>query len=268
MRTLRALGIRSVAVLQRCRCGRPPRPRCRRRRAHRPGTGALKLPPLDRVIEAALAVGAPRRSIPGYGFLSENPALAAPAPRTASCSSARPRGDRGDGRQDRRQGHVARPACPSSPAGRRAGDDDAVAEAELGFPVLLKPSAGGGGKGMRPSSPARCRPSRVGAARGAARSATTRCSSSASSRKPRHIEIQVLADAHGNVVHLGERECSLQRRHQKIVEEAPSPLLDAEVRAAMGAQAVAAARPAGTPAPARSSSSSRATDPTSSSSWR
>ena len=139
-------------------------------------------------------------------------------------------------------------------AGRaRAGDAGLVDEAlvaaadAVGFPVLIKPSAGGGGKGMRLVEPGRrCRPS-------SRRRAARRCGAFGDDtllverfvERPRHIEIQVLADTHGNVVHLGERECSLQRRHQKIVEEAPSPLLDAEQRAAMGAQAVAAARACG-----------------------
>ena len=102
----------------------------------------------------------------------------------------------------------------------------------------------GHARGARARRPGRRR-SRRPAARRAARSATTRCSSSGWSPRPRHIEIQVLADAHGNVVHLGERECSLQRRHQKIVEEAPSALLTDAQRAAMGAAAVEAARAVG-----------------------
>ena len=110
-----------------------------------------------------------------------------------------------------------------------------VAE-EIGFPVMIKASAGGGGKGMRVAWNAE-------EAREGFRSAVNEAKSSFGDdrvfiekfvEEPRHIEIQVLADGHGNTLHLGERECSIQRRHQKVIEEAPSPFLDAETRAAMG----------------------------------
>src|SRR5690606_17280014 len=117
-------------------------------------------------------------------------------------------------------------------------DDDALAAAAsaVGFPVLLKPSAGGGGKGMRlvehPDGLAEAIASARREARNSFGDETLLLERFVTN--PRHIEIQVLADAHGAVIHLGERECSLQRRHQKIIEEAPSPLLTPEVRAAMG----------------------------------
>jgi propionyl-CoA carboxylase alpha chain len=119
--------------------------------------------------------------------------------------------------------------------------------AEVGYPVMLKASAGGGGKGMRIARDE----TEVGAG---FRSAQNEARASFGDdrvfieryiEEPRHIEIQVLADGHGNVVHLGERECSIQRRHQKVIEEAPSPLIDPETRAAMGAQAVALAAAVG-----------------------
>src|SRR5262249_44836530 len=115
---------------------------------------------------------------------------------------------------------------------------------EIGFPVMLKATAGGGGKGMRIArNEADCR-------EGFQRSSGEARSSFGDDRvfieryidEPRHIEIQVLADRHGNAFHLGERECSLQRRHQKVIEEAPSAYLDAKTRLAMGEQAVALAR--------------------------
>ena len=118
---------------------------------------------------------------------------------------------------------------------------------EIGYPVMLKASAGGGGKGMR-----------VAHDDDECRDGFTRATNEAGSafgddrvfiekfiEEPRHIEIQVLADSHGNVIHLGERECSLQRRHQKVIEEAPSPFLDDETRMVMGEQAVALARSRG-----------------------
>src|SRR6201999_602113 len=124
-------------------------------------------------------------------------------------------------------------------------DDDLVEAAEeVGYPVLVKPSAGGGGKGMRRvDDPADLRAALESArreARGAFGDDTLLIERFVTN--PRHIELQVLADAHGNVVHLGERECSLQRRHQKIIEEAPSPLLSAADRARMGEAAADAAR--------------------------
>ena len=131
-------------------------------------------------------------------------------------------------------------------AARGLSDAELIdAAAGIGYPVLVKPSAGGGGKGMRVVERARGprpRPSPAPAARRRRPSATTPCSSSSSCVRPRHIEVQVLADGHGNVVHLGERECCLQRRHQKVVEEAPSPLLDAATRARIGAAACDTAR--------------------------
>jgi acetyl-CoA/propionyl-CoA carboxylase biotin carboxyl carrier protein len=118
------------------------------------------------------------------------------------------------------------------------------AAAGIGFPVLVKPSAGGGGKGMRMVE----RPAQLAAALAAARRESAAAFGDDTLflerfvLRPRHIEVQVLADALGNVVHLGERECSLQRRHQKVIEEAPSPLLDAATRARIGAAACDTAR--------------------------
>jgi acetyl-CoA/propionyl-CoA carboxylase biotin carboxyl carrier protein len=127
--------------------------------------------------------------------------------------------------------------------------DDQVraASIEVGFPVLLKPSAGGGGKGMRLVHAESELDGAIESARREARGSFGDDTLLVERfvQRPRHIEIQVLADAHGNAVHLGERECSLQRRHQKIIEEAPSPLLDEATRARMGEAAVNAARSVG-----------------------
>ena len=150
-------------------------------------------------------------------------------------------------------------------------DDDLVAAAEeVGYPVLVKPAAGGGGKGMHlVEDPADLRSALVSARREAA--ASFGDDSLFLERyvlRPRHIELQVLADTHGSVVHLGERECSLQRRHQKVVEEAPSPLLTRRSASATARWPARSPRPSTTSGSAPSSSSSRATPPTSRSSWR
>src|SRR5690606_27636761 len=125
-------------------------------------------------------------------------------------------------------------------------DPEAAAKvgAEIGFPVMTRASAGGGGKGMRVAWNERELVEGLRSAASEAKSSfgDERVFIEKFVEEPRHIEIQILADGHGNVIHLGERECSIQRRHQKVIEEAPSPFLDAETRAAMGAQAVALAR--------------------------
>jgi acetyl-CoA/propionyl-CoA carboxylase biotin carboxyl carrier protein len=124
-------------------------------------------------------------------------------------------------------------------------DDDLIAGApDVGFPVLVKPSAGGGGKGMRVVHSADELPAALVSARREAASAfgDDTLFLERFVLRPRHIEVQVLADGHGNIIHLGERECSLQRRHQKVIEEAPSPLLDAATRARIGEAACNTAR--------------------------
>ena len=128
------------------------------------------------------------------------------------------------------------------------GDDELIAAADdIGYPVLVKPSAGGGGKGMRMVERAADLPAALVSARreSAAAFGDDTLFIERFVLRPRHIEVQVLADTHGNVLHFGERECSLQRRHQKVIEEAPSPLLDAEARERIGAAAVEVARAVG-----------------------
>ena len=251
IRTLRALGIRSVAVYSDADADAPHVRAADVAVRLGPAAAAQSYLSIERVIAAARATGA-QAIHPGYGFLSENTAFAA-ACATGRDHLRRPagRGDRGDGRQDPRQADRRRGRRPGrAGVGRRRAlrtPSSREAAARVGYPVLLKPSAGGGGKGMREVHRAGDLADAIASARREARGAfgddtllverlvTT----------PRHIEIQVLADAHGNVIHLGERECSLQRRHQKIVEEAPSPLLTPGQRAAMGAAACAAARACG-----------------------
>ena len=168
---------------------------------------------------------------------------------------------------------VAKAGVPVVPGSDGAGLDDAelaLAVEQVGYPVLLKPSAGGGGKGMRevhaPDELAAAIASARREARGSFGDDTLLVERLITT--PRHIEIQVMADAHGNVIHLGERECSLQRRHQKIVEEAPSALLTPAQRAAMGAAACEAARAVGYTGAGTVEFIVAPTVPTSASSWR
>jgi acetyl-CoA/propionyl-CoA carboxylase biotin carboxyl carrier protein len=250
IRTLRDLGIRSVAVYSDADA----------RALHtRAADVAVRIgPPAARdsylsvaaIIRAATETGS-QAVHPGYGFLSENPALArACAEHGIVFIGPPPEAIEAMGDKIAAKATVAAAGVSVVPGSDGAGlDDDALAAAAeaVGFPVLLKPSAGGGGKGMRLVTRPADLADAIASARREARNSfgddTLLVERFVTS--PRHIEIQVLADGHGDVVHLGERECSLQRRHQKIIEEAPSPLLTDPVRAAMGRQAVDAARACG-----------------------
>ncbi|WP_411282364.1 acetyl-CoA carboxylase biotin carboxylase subunit [Gemmatimonas sp.] len=204
----------------------------------------------ERLIEVALRTGA-QAVHPGYGFLSER-AWFARAVRDAGLVFIGPPAEAIDAMGSKtaaRQLAIAAgvPVVPGTTESVRDADE-AIAIAEtFGFPVLLKASAGGGGKGMRI---VRAASEVADALASAKREAQNAFGDDAVYIEkyiegPRHVEIQVLADSHGNVIHLGERECSIQRRHQKMIEEAPSVAVSPELRARMGATAVAAARAAG-----------------------
>ncbi|WP_306332520.1 acetyl/propionyl/methylcrotonyl-CoA carboxylase subunit alpha [Streptomyces sp. KL118A] len=246
IRTLREMGVRSVAVFSDADADA---------RHVREADTAVRIGPapaaesylsVERILEAAAKSGA-QAVHPGYGFLAENAEFAqacADAGLTFIGPPASAISLMGD--KIRAKATVRAAGVPVVPGSSGSGLTDAqLADAarEIGTPVLLKPSAGGGGKGMRLVRDEALLADEIAAARREAR-ASFGDDTLLVERwvdRPRHIEIQVLADGHGSVVHLGERECSLQRRHQKIIEEAPSVLLDEATRAAMGEAAVQAA---------------------------
>ena len=247
IRTLRAMGIRSVAVFSDADAGA---------RHVAEADAAVRLGPaparqsylsIDALLAAIERTGA-QAVHPGYGFLSEN-AQFAEALAAAEVTFIGPPvpAIRTMGDKISAKAAVSAFGVPVVPGISRPGlsDDDLVAgAAEVGFPVLVKPSAGGGGKGMRVvREPGELRAALVSARREAASAfGDDTLFLERFVLNPRHIEVQVLADTQGSVVHLGERECSLQRRHQKVIEEAPSPLLDPDTRARIGAAACDTAR--------------------------
>ena len=247
IRTLRSLGIRSVAVYSDADAGA--------RHVHLadvavrlgPAPAARSYLDVDAVIRAARETGA-EAIHPAYGFLAENAAFAQACEEAGivfigpSAEAIRVMGDKISAKHA-----VEARGVPTVPGVARAGMTDAeliAAGDEVGYPLLIKPSAGGGGKGMHVVEASDALPPAIAAARreAAASFGDDTLFLERYVRAPRHIEVQVLADAHGGVVHLGERECSLQRRHQKVIEEAPSPLLDAETRARIGRAACETAR--------------------------
>ena len=247
IRTLRRMGIRSVAVYSDADAGA----------LHvREADTAVRLGPaavaesylsIPKVIQAAVDTGA-QAIHPGYGFLSENAAFAAACEQAGVVFIGPPaRAIEVMGDKISAKNTVTAFEVPVVPGLAKPGlsDDDLVAAAdEIGYPVLIKPSAGGGGKGMHlVEEPAQLRTALATARREAASAfGDDTLFLERFVLRPRHIEVQILADTHGNVVHLGERECSLQRRHQKVIEEAPSPLLDAATRDRIGTAACNTAR--------------------------
>ncbi|MDV3127741.1 ATP-grasp domain-containing protein [Mycobacterium sp. 21AC1] len=247
IRTLRAMGIRSVAVFSEADAGARHVMEADVAVCIGPAAARLSYLDIEAVVDAARRTGA-QAVHPGYGFLSENAAFAAAlqaagivfiGPPAAAIATM--------GDKIAAKAAVSEFGVPVVPGISRPGltDEDLIAGApEVGFPALVKPSAGGGGKGMRVVHDARELPAALVSARreaGAAFGDDTLFLERFVLR-PRHIEVQVLADNHGSVIHLGERECSLQRRHQKVIEEAPSPLLDPATRARIGEAACNTAR--------------------------
>ncbi|HEX9832198.1 MAG TPA: acetyl/propionyl/methylcrotonyl-CoA carboxylase subunit alpha [Mycobacterium sp.] len=247
IRTLRAMGIRSVAVFSDADAGARHVAEADVAVNIGPAAARESYLNIDAVVAAAQRTGA-QAVHPGYGFLSENAQFAAALQAAGIVFIGPPAGAiqiMGD--KIAAKAAVSAFGVPVVPGVSRPGltDADLIAGArEVGYPVLVKPSAGGGGKGMRVVH----EPSELAAALTSARREAGAAFGDDTLflerfvLNPRHIEVQVLADGFGNVVHLGERECSLQRRHQKVIEEAPSPLLDSVTRARIGAAACDTAR--------------------------
>jgi len=215
-----------------------------------PPPAALSYLSIDKIVAACRQTGA-EAIHPGYGFLSERAAFAQALADVGVAfigPNVRAIDAMGDKIESKKFAAAAKVSTVPGHLGviesaRRAAE---IAD-EIGYPVMIKASAGGGGKGMRIAA------TRAEIAEGFARAKSEAKSSFGDDRvfiekfivNPRHVEIQVLGDKHGHVIHLGERECSIQRRNQKVIEEAPSPLLDEETRTKMGEQAVALARAVG-----------------------
>ncbi len=203
----------------------------------------------DALLEAARLTGA-EAIHPGYGFLAENAEFARQVEEAGlvfvgpPSDAIRAMGNKTEARARMKAAGV--PVVPGSEAVADAATGSRLAR-EIGFPVLLKAAAGGGGKGMRVVEEPDSLAAALEAARSEARGAfgDDRVYVERYLERPRHLEVQILADSHGKVIHLGERECSIQRRHQKLIEEAPSPVVDAALRERLGAVAVAAAEAVG-----------------------
>jgi acetyl-CoA carboxylase biotin carboxylase subunit len=250
LRTCRDMGIRSVAVFSEADRG-SLHVRLADEAVHiGPGPARDSYLVPERILEAAVRTGADAIH-PGYGFLSERAEFNR-ACRTAGLTFIGPRPESQEAMgvktsARKRMQAAGVPVVPGSEGPISDEGEAAVEAARIGFPVMLKAAAGGGGKGMKRCDRAADFQKLWQTAKRESLSAfgDDRIYIEKFLEKPRHVEVQVFADEHGNVVHLGERECSVQRRHQKIVEESPSAVVDDAMRAAMGKVAVEAARAVG-----------------------
>jgi len=250
IRTARRMGIATVAVHSDADSDAPFVRLADEAVAIGPDPAAKSYLVIERIVAAAKQTGADAVH-PGYGFLSENRAFAAALKEAGIVfvgpppSAIAAMGDKIESKKLAAKAGVS--TVPGHPDAV-AEDGEAVRIADaIGYPVMIKASAGGGGKGMRIAHSAKEVADGLRSARNEARASfgDERVFIEKFIVEPRHVEIQVLADSHGNCIYLGERECSIQRRHQKVLEEAPSPALDAATRKAMGEQAVALARAVG-----------------------
>jgi propionyl-CoA carboxylase alpha chain len=250
IRGARTLGIRTVAIYSAPDADAPHVTEADRAVALRGSTSAETYLDAAQVLAAARATGADAVH-PGYGFLSENASFArACAEAGLTWVGPDPASIEAMGVKHTAKALAREAGVPTLPDALLSGDDPAEwarAGEHVGFPLLVKASAGGGGSGMREvRAPADLADAVRSARAEAARSfGDDTVFLERLLDAPRHIEVQVLGDAHGHVVHLGERECSIQRRHQKVVEEAPSPVVSPELRAHMGATAVSLAEKLG-----------------------
>jgi len=250
IRTARRLGLRTIAVHSEADRGALHTRLADEAIEIGPAEARQSYLSIERILEAARSAGA-QAIHPGYGFLSENAAFARACHAAGIVFVGPPAEaiDRMGSKSEARQ-LMAAAGVPVLPGYDGEDQSDGILEAEarrLGLPLLVKPTAGGGGKGMRIVRKAPELGEALASARREALKAfgDPRLLLERFVEKGRHVEIQVFADTHGEAVHLFERDCSLQRRHQKVIEEAPAPGLDAATRDAMGAAAVAAARAVG-----------------------
>ena len=247
MRTCRALGIRTVAVYSDADAGAPHVQVADDAVRLGPAPVAESYLAIDRVLEAAAASGADAVH-PGYGFLSENAAFAE-ACATAGLTFIGPpagaisvMGDKAVSKRDMIEAGVP---CIPGYQGEDQSDSRLIEEAgAVGFPLMVKAAAGGGGRGMRLVQDASDLETAISLARSEAVNAfgSGELILERAITEPRHVEIQVFADQYGHTIHLGERDCSVQRRHQKVVEESPCPVMTDHLREQMGTAAVAAAQ--------------------------
>jgi propionyl-CoA carboxylase alpha chain len=250
IRSARRLGIRTVAVFSEADRDALHVEMADEAVAIGPAPAAQSYLVIEKIVEACRQTGA-EAVHPGYGFLSEREAFpVALAKAGVAFIGPNPKAiaAMGDKIESKKAAAKAKVSTVPGFLGEISDARHAVKiAAEIGYPVMIKASAGGGGKGMRIAYTPKEAEEGFALARSEAKSSfgDDRVFIEKFIENPRHVEIQVLGDRHGHVIHLGERECSIQRRNQKVVEEAPSPLLDAKTRHAMGEQAVALARAVG-----------------------
>jgi len=247
MRTAKALGYRTIAVYSDADAEAPHVAMADEAVCIGPAPVAQSYLDQQKILDAAARTGAGAIH-PGYGFLSENADFAR-ACEAAGLTFIGPRPDAVDimgnkAEAKRRMIAAGVPCVPGCEGEDQADDTFIKAASEIGFPVMVKAAAGGGGRGMRLVADAADLPEAIRLARSEAENAfgSGELILEKAIMRPRHVEVQVFADEAGNTIHLGERDCSVQRRHQKVIEEAPCPVMTDELRAKMGAAAVEAAK--------------------------